>query len=61
MRHAASFLTELILIREGKLQLHNNDSCLLSHDEIDDILARYNLPLKFSIYIWFYVMYLVYD
>jgi hypothetical protein len=35
-RHAASFLMELLLIREGKLQLPNNDSCLLSHNEIDD-------------------------
>ena len=40
MRRVASFLTELILIREAKLQLHNNDSRLLSRNEIDDIIAH---------------------
>ena len=39
MRRVASFLTELILIREAKLQLHSNDSRLLSRNEIDDIIV----------------------
>ena len=40
MRRVASFLTELILIREGKVHIHSNDLRLLSHNEIDDIIAH---------------------
>jgi hypothetical protein len=40
MRRAASLLDELLLIREGKLQLHHNDSRLLSRNEIDDNIAH---------------------
>jgi hypothetical protein len=39
-RRAARFVTELLLIREGKHQLHNNDSRLLSHNEVDDIIVH---------------------
>jgi hypothetical protein len=40
MRRADSFLTELLLVREGKLQLSINDSYLLSHSELNDIIAH---------------------
>jgi hypothetical protein len=38
MRRAASFRTELLLIRVAKLQQHNNESRLLSDNEIDIIM-----------------------
>jgi hypothetical protein len=37
---SASFLTELLLIKEGKLHLCNYDSRLLSRHEIDNIIAK---------------------
>jgi hypothetical protein len=40
MCRAASFLTELLIIKEGKLQLHNNHSRLLSHNGTDDIISH---------------------
>jgi hypothetical protein len=39
-QYFCEFSMDLLLIREGKLQLLNNDSRLLSHNEIDDIITH---------------------
>jgi hypothetical protein len=44
LRRAVSLLVELLLLREGKFQLHYNDSRLLSHNETDDIIGQICIP-----------------
>jgi hypothetical protein len=41
MRRAASFRTELLLVRAKKLQLHKYDLRPLSRNQINDIIAHY--------------------
>lgn len=71
MRPAASFLAELLVVREGKLQLCINDLCLICRYELDDNITyvfttdrpsySFNLFSAILFYIFVCATYLVCD